>query len=96
MLHFLNDVAYNAESTKIDKYVLIASLKSEPMNTMINKIPGSRLLLSNLPGLALTKACRIARQALRFHKRSLSKEEGKDQESILSSTTPDPGHHMRK
>ena len=25
-----------------------------------------------------------------------SKEEGKDQESIQSSTTPDPGHHMRK
>ena len=23
-----------------------------------------------------------------------SKEEGKDQESIQSSTTPDPGHHM--
>ena len=25
-----------------------------------------------------------------------SKEKGKDQESILSSTTPDPGHHMGK
>ena len=25
-----------------------------------------------------------------------SKEEGKDQESIQSSTTPDPGHHMGK
>ena len=25
----------------------------------------------------------------------LSKEEGKYQESIQSSTTPDPGHHMR-
>ena len=24
----------------------------------------------------------------------LSKEEGKGQESIQSSTTPDPGHHM--
>ena len=24
------------------------------------------------------------------------KEEGKDQESIQSSTTPDPGHHMGK
>ena len=27
---------------------------------------------------------------------SQSKEEGKDQESIHSSTTPDPGHRMRK
>ena len=25
-----------------------------------------------------------------------SKEEGKDQESIQSSTTPDPGHHIGK
>ena len=25
-----------------------------------------------------------------------SKEEGKDQESIQTSTTPDPGHHMTK
>ena len=25
-----------------------------------------------------------------------SKEEGKDQESIQSITTPDPGHHMGK
>ena len=25
-----------------------------------------------------------------------NKEEGKDQESIQSSTTPDPGHHMGK
>ena len=24
------------------------------------------------------------------------KEEGKDQESMQSSTTPDPGHHMEK
>ena len=25
-----------------------------------------------------------------------SKKEGKDQKPIRSSTTPDPGHHMRK
>ena len=25
-----------------------------------------------------------------------NKEEGRDQESIQSSTTPDPGHHMGK
>ena len=27
---------------------------------------------------------------------NISKEEGNDQESIQSNTTPDPGHHMRK
>ena len=27
---------------------------------------------------------------------SQSKEEGKNQESIQSSTTPDPGHHVEK
>ena len=32
---------------------------------------------------------------VRMHKVK-SKEEGKDQESIQSNTTPDPGHHMGK
>ena len=35
------------------KYVMIASLKSEKMGKLINRIPGSRLLISNLPGSAL-------------------------------------------
>ena len=39
----LNDVAYDAESTKIENYVIIASLKSEKMGILINRIPGSRL-----------------------------------------------------
>ena len=43
-LHFLNDVANEAESTqKIENYVIIASLKSETMGKLINRIPGSRL-----------------------------------------------------
>ena len=33
--------------------VMIASVKSEPSCTLINTIPGLRLLVSNLPGLAL-------------------------------------------
>ena len=48
-LHFLNDVA----NTKIENYVIIASLKSETMGKLINRIPGSRLLISSLPGSAL-------------------------------------------
>ena len=34
-------------------YVIIASLKSETMGKLINRIPGSGLLISSLPGLAL-------------------------------------------
>ena len=53
-LHFLNDVANDAESTqKIENYVIIASLKSETMVKLINRIPGLRLLISSLPGSAL-------------------------------------------
>ena len=50
-LHFLNDVANGAES--IQKIVIIASLKSETMDKLINSIPGSCLLISSLRGSAL-------------------------------------------
>ena len=48
----LNDVAYDAESTKIESYVIIANLKSETMGKLINRKPGSRLLILSLPGSA--------------------------------------------
>ena len=48
-LHFLNDVANDAESTQ----TIIASLRSETMGKLINRIPGSRLLISSLPDSAL-------------------------------------------
>ena len=38
---------------KIENYVIIASLKSETMGKLINRIPVSRLLISSLPGSAL-------------------------------------------
>ena len=41
-LHFLNE----------ENYIIIASLKSETMYKLINRIPGSRLLISILPGSA--------------------------------------------
>ena len=45
-LHFLNDVAYDAESTqKIEHDVIIASLKSETMGKLIRRLPGSHLLI---------------------------------------------------
>ena len=53
-VHFLNDVINDAESTQKSKnYTIIASLKSETMGKLINRIPGSRLLISRLPGSAL-------------------------------------------
>ena len=47
---------------KMDNYVIIASLKSEPMCIQINRLPGLHLLISSLPG-----------SALRTHVESLSK-----------------------
>ena len=45
MLHFLNDVA-DAESTKkIENYIIISSLKRETIGKLINRIPGSCLLI---------------------------------------------------
>ena len=38
---------------KIKKYVKIASLKCSTMSKLINRIPGSHLLISSLPGSAL-------------------------------------------
>ena len=53
-LHFLNDVANDTESTqKSENYVIIASLKSETMGKLINRLPDTRLLISSLPGSAL-------------------------------------------
>ena len=61
---FFNNVAYVAESTqkKIKEYVIIISLKSETLGKLIDRIPGSRLLMSSLPG-----------SALRMHVESLGK-----------------------
>ena len=50
-LHFLNDVANDAESTQ--KSIIASSLESETMGKLINRIPGLRLLISSLPGSAL-------------------------------------------
>ena len=37
---------------KMEKYVIMASLKSETMGKLINRITGSRLLISSLPDSA--------------------------------------------
>ena len=38
---------------KIENNAIIANLKSETMGKLINRIAGSRLFISSLPGLAL-------------------------------------------
>ena len=58
-LHFLNDLA---NEHKYRNYVIITSLNSETMDKLINKIPGSHLLISSLPG-----------SSLRMHVESLGK-----------------------
>ena len=46
-LHLLNNVANDAELHTKKKYIIIASLKSETMRKVKNRIPGLRLLISS-------------------------------------------------
>ena len=53
----LNDVANDTESTqKFKNYVIIASLKSETRNKLINRIPGSCILIK-FTRLGFENAC---------------------------------------
>ena len=53
-LHFFNDVANDAESTQNQKLRHNHSFEEwSTMGKLINRIPGSRLLVSSLPGSAL-------------------------------------------
>ena len=47
-LLFLNDVANGAESTQNKKHVIIASLKSESVGKLINRIPALRTHVESL------------------------------------------------
>ena len=51
-LHFLYDVANDAESTQKLRHNRLFEERST-MGKLINRIPGSRLLISSLPGSAL-------------------------------------------
>ena len=69
----LNVVANDAESTqKNENYVIIASLKSETMGKLIKRIPGSRILISSLPGSALRKHVESLGKPRDVNKRSQS------------------------
>ena len=73
-LHFLNDVANDAESTqKIENYVIIGSLKRETIGNLITRIPGSRLLMSSLSGSALRTHVESLGKPRHVNKRSQSR-----------------------
>ena len=72
-LHFLNDFAYDAESTQTSELRHNRFEECSTMGKLINRIPGSRLLISSLPGKALRTLVDIARLAERFDKRSQSR-----------------------
>ena len=67
-LHFLNDVTNDAESTQKSK----TSLKSDKMGKLINRIPGSRLLISSLQGSALRRLVESLDKPRNVNKRSQS------------------------
>ena len=72
-LHFLNDVDNDAESTQKSKNnVIIASLKCSTMGKLIKRIPGSRLLISSLPGSALRTHVKSLRKPRDVNMRSQS------------------------
>ena len=71
-LHFLNDSLNDAESTQKSKYVIIASLESEIMGKLINRIPSSRLLISSLLGSALRTLVESLGKPRDVNKHSLS------------------------
>ena len=62
-LHFLNDVANDTESTpKIENYVIMASLKTETIGIVINRIPGLHLLISSSPDSVLRTHVELLRK----------------------------------
>ena len=70
-LHFLNDFTNDIKSKQNQNYIIITSLKSETMGKLINRIPGSWLLISSLPG-----------SALRMHVESLGKPRNVNKPSL--------------
>ena len=71
-LHFLNDIANELNQHRNQNYVIIASLKSETMGKLINRIPGLRLLISSLPSSALRMHVQLLGKPCDVNKRSQS------------------------
>ena len=73
-LHFLNNFANDAESinTKIENYIIIASLKSETMDKLINRMPGLHRLILSLPSSVLKRHVESLGKPCDVNKRSQS------------------------
>ena len=73
-LHFLNNVKdiESTFNTNLGNDFIIASLKNETMDKLINRIPGSRLLISSLPGSALRRLIELLGKPRDVNKRSHS------------------------
>ena len=57
---------------KIENYVIVASVKSESVGKLINRIPGSGLLISSFPGSALRTHVESLGKPRNVNKRSQS------------------------
>ena len=57
---------------KIENYVIVASVKSESVGKLINRIPGSGLLISIFPGSALRTHVESLGKPRNVNKRSQS------------------------
>ena len=71
-LYFLMTSLMTLNQHKIANYVIIASLKSETMGKLINRISGSCLLISSLPGSALRTHVESLGKPLNVNMRSQS------------------------
>ena len=71
-LHVLNDVVNDLNQHKNRKLRHSASLKSETIGKLINRKPGSHLLISSLPGLALRTHVQLLGKPREDNKRSQS------------------------
>ena len=88
-------IVYIVESQDIFYLPLVMSAFCGPQNALITRVrsgPSQFAITTSVRNeFILSKA-----YALNPDRLINSKKEGKDQESIQSSTTPDPGHHMGK
>ena len=74
-MHFLKTSLMALNQDKIENYAIIASLKSETMRKLINRIPGSRYLshlISSLPASALRTHVKSLGKSHDVNKRSQS------------------------
>ena len=63
---------YKKKHTKNENYVIIASLKSDTIGKLVNRMPGLRILMSSLPGSAVRALVESLGKPRNVNKRSQS------------------------